>query len=106
MARKRTPGKIVVTGDLIPVAKADIVLPGDGAFPHCRNSLFEHRWRGLGQAVEQRGVPFMDLCRDADAGQRSGTNRCGVFRSPVKASAITPADPLKITPYGLERSGH
>ncbi len=41
MAQETGAGKIVVTSDPDVVARADrLVLPGDGAFPHCRGELF------------------------------------------------------------------
>ena len=65
MAAEVDAGEIVVTGDPDVVAKADrIVLPGDGAFPHCRAEL--HGISGLAdaiiEAVEARAVPFMGIC--------------------------------------------
>ena len=65
MAAETDGGAIVVTGDPDIVAKADrIVLPGDGAFPHCHAEL--HGISGLADAiresVEVRAVPFMGIC--------------------------------------------
>ena len=65
MAAETGAGAIVVTGDPDIVAKADrIVLPGDGAFPHCHAEL--HGISGLADAiresVEVRAVPFMGIC--------------------------------------------
>ena len=41
MALEGNAGAVIVTSDPDVVAKADrIVLPGDGAFPHCKNELF------------------------------------------------------------------
>lgn len=65
MAAEVGSGPVVVTSDPHVVAKADrIVLPGDGAFPHCRAELF--RRSGLAEAiiesVETRGVPFFGIC--------------------------------------------
>lgn len=58
-------GRIEVTADPDVVAKADrIVLPGDGAFPHCREEL--HARTGLAEAVAEavleKGRPFMGIC--------------------------------------------
>lgn len=65
MAAENNAGDIIVTGDPDIVAKADrIVLPGDGAFPHCQAEL--HGISGLADAiresVEIRAVPFMGIC--------------------------------------------
>lgn len=65
MAREIGHGTIVVTSEPDVVARADrIVLPGDGAFPACREALFA--FEGLGEAiieaVEKRGRPFLGIC--------------------------------------------
>jgi glutamine amidotransferase len=65
MAREIGRGTIVVTSEPDVVARADrIVLPGDGAFPACRDALFAYE--GLGEAiieaVEEKGRPFLGIC--------------------------------------------
>ena len=65
MAREIGHGTIVVTSEPDVVARADrIVLPGDGAFPACRDALFAYE--GLGEAiieaVEEKGRPFLGIC--------------------------------------------
>ena len=65
MASEVGGGQVVVTSDPDIVARADrIVLPGDGAFPHCRAELFARS--GLAEAivdaVTNRAVPFMGIC--------------------------------------------
>ncbi|NBR52628.1 MAG: imidazole glycerol phosphate synthase subunit HisH [Rhodobacteraceae bacterium] len=65
MAREIGHGTIVVTSEPDVVARADrIVLPGDGAFPACRDALFAYE--GLGEAiieaVEKKGRPFLGIC--------------------------------------------
>ena len=65
MATETNAGAIIVTGDPNIVAKADrIVLPGDGAFPHCQAEL--QAVSGLADAiresVEVRAVPFLGIC--------------------------------------------
>ena len=65
MAREIGHGTIVVTSEPDVVARADrIVLPGDGAFPACREALFAYE--GLGEAiieaVEDKGRPFLGIC--------------------------------------------
>lgn len=65
MASEANAGEVVVTSDADVVSRADrIVLPGDGAFPHCHAQL--HGISGLAdaivEAVEVRAVPFMGIC--------------------------------------------
>ncbi|MFT7369452.1 MAG: glutamine amidotransferase [Alteromonas macleodii] len=65
MSSETNAGAIIVTGDPDIVAKADrIVLPGDGAFPHCKAEL--QRISGLAEAicesVKVRAVPFLGIC--------------------------------------------
>jgi glutamine amidotransferase len=65
MALETGAGDIIVTADPDIVAKADrIVLPGDGAFPHCRSELLSRTGMGeaITQAVIKRAVPFMGIC--------------------------------------------
>lgn len=65
MAAETDAGAVVVTSDPDAVRAADrIVLPGDGAFPHCRAQLFG--LSGLAdaivEAVETDAKPFMGIC--------------------------------------------
>lgn len=65
MAVEGNAGDVVVTSDPDVVAKADrIVLPGDGAFPHCRGELFGRTAlaEAIIEAVTTRAVPFMGIC--------------------------------------------
>lgn len=65
MAAEGGHGPVVVTSDPEIVASADrIVLPGDGAFPHCRAQLsgIDGMAEALQQAVIGRGVPFLGIC--------------------------------------------
>ena len=65
MARETDAGQVVVTSDPATVARADrIVLPGDGAFPACRQELFDHRgiFEAIDEAVNQKGKPFLGIC--------------------------------------------
>ena len=65
MAQETDAGEIIVTSDADVVAKADrVVLPGDGAFPHCRDELFGRSdlAEAMIEAVKGRGVPFMGIC--------------------------------------------
>ena len=65
IARETASGDVVVTSDPDVVAKADrIVLPGDGAFPACKEGLLS--FAGLFEAVEDsvidKGRPFLGIC--------------------------------------------
>ncbi len=65
MAAEVGSGPVVVTSDADVVARADrIVLPGDGAFPHCRAELFGRTAlaEAIIESVEQRAVPFFGIC--------------------------------------------
>ncbi len=65
MATEVGAGQIVVTSDPDVVASADrIVLPGDGAFPHCRGELFARTAlaEAIREAVTIKARPFMGIC--------------------------------------------
>lgn len=65
MAAETGSGPIIVTADPDVVAKADrIVLPGDGAFPHCQAQLYAHTGlaEAMTEAVTRRAVPFFGIC--------------------------------------------
>ena len=65
MALEGNAGEVLVSSRPEDVARADrIVLPGDGAFPACRQALGKHG--GLFEAIEEavitRGRPFLGIC--------------------------------------------
>lgn len=65
MAAETGAGTAVVTADPDVVAKADrVVLPGDGAFPHCAAELRDRSglMEAMREAVEVKGRPFMGIC--------------------------------------------
>ncbi len=65
MAAECGAGQVVVTDRPEQIARADrIVLPGDGAFPHCRGALFGLSGvvEALTEAVQGRGRPFLGIC--------------------------------------------
>jgi len=65
MALEGDAGQVIVSSDADVVAKADrIVLPGDGAFPHCRDALFGRTdlAEAIVTSVTQRAVPFFGIC--------------------------------------------
>ncbi|WP_158967487.1 imidazole glycerol phosphate synthase subunit HisH [Chachezhania sediminis] len=65
MAAETGAGTTVVTADPDVVASADrIVLPGDGAFPHCAEQLRDRTglMQAMREAVEVKGRPFLGIC--------------------------------------------
>ncbi|HGG06556.1 MAG TPA: imidazole glycerol phosphate synthase subunit HisH [Aliiroseovarius sp.] len=65
MARETDAGEVRVSSNPEEVARADrIVLPGDGAFPACRQNLHDHRgmFEAIDDAVNGKGRPFMGIC--------------------------------------------
>ncbi|EAR50845.1 imidazole glycerol phosphate synthase, glutamine amidotransferase subunit [Oceanicola granulosus HTCC2516] len=65
MAAETGAGPVIVTSDPDLVARADrLVLPGDGAFPACRNALFAVPGlaEAMVEAVEGQGRPFLGIC--------------------------------------------
>ncbi|MCA0422444.1 MAG: imidazole glycerol phosphate synthase subunit HisH [Proteobacteria bacterium] len=72
-------GSVTVTSDADTVARADrIVMPGDGAFRDCRQSLdaVPGLVEALTQAVKVKGSPFFGICVGmqllADIGEEHG----------------------------------
>lgn len=62
---RETGAEVVVTSDPELAVRADrIVLPGDGAFPACREALghVDGMAEALREAVLVRGVPFIGIC--------------------------------------------
>ena len=64
MAAELDAGDVVVTTDPDVVARADrLVLPGDGAFPACRDALINSAiYDAMCEAVEYKARPFMGIC--------------------------------------------
>ncbi|WP_289040769.1 imidazole glycerol phosphate synthase subunit HisH [uncultured Aliiroseovarius sp.] len=65
MAAETDAGEVIITTKPEDVARADrIVLPGDGAFPACRQQLSDHRgiYEALEEAVIRQARPFMGIC--------------------------------------------
>lgn len=65
MARETDAGEIIVTDRAEDVLRADrIVLPGDGAFAHCKEELTGRQglYEALIEAVETRARPFLGIC--------------------------------------------
>ena len=105
MAADVDAGPIFVTSDPEVVAKADrIVLPGDGAFPHCRAELFARS--GLAEAIVEavtvRARPFMGICVGMQMMASTGheyepTPGFGWVAGDIRK--ITPADPTLKVPH-------
>ncbi|WP_163850928.1 imidazole glycerol phosphate synthase subunit HisH [Pseudooceanicola aestuarii] len=77
MATEVDAGQVIVSARPEDVARADrIVLPGDGAFPACRNALDAVRGgsllEALTEAVETRGRPFLGICVGMQLMARTG----------------------------------
>jgi len=105
MAAEVGAGDVVVTGDPDVVAKATrLVLPGDGAFPHCREEL--HGISGLSdaivEAVENRAVPFMGICVGMQLLATKGfeyEETAGFGWINGEVHKITPSDPKLPVPH-------
>lgn len=105
MAQEGNAGTVVVTSDPDVVAKADrIVLPGDGAFPHCKAELFSRTAlaEAIIDAVTKRAVPFMGICVGMQMLATTGheyeeTAGFGWIAGDIRK--ITPADPTLKVPH-------
>ena len=105
MAAETGAGPVVVTADPDAVARADrIVLPGDGAFPHCRENLFA--LTGLAEAitaaVTRRAVPFFGICVGMQLMATTGTeyeDTPGFGWIPGTVRRIAPSDPVLPVPH-------
>jgi imidazole glycerol-phosphate synthase subunit HisH len=96
MAAEVGGGDILVTSRPEDVARADrIVLPGDGAFPACRQALGSYG--GLFEAIEdaviRKGRPFLGIC----VGMQMLASRGHEYRETAGFGWI-PGDVVKIEP--------
>jgi len=105
MAREGDAGEVIVTSRPEDVARADrIVLPGDGAFPHCRNALSAQPGlrEALVEAVEVKGRPFLGICVGmqllAEVGHEYERTE-GLGWIPGEIVKIDPADPKIKVPH-------
>jgi len=108
MANETGGGQVLVSGRAEDVARADrIVLPGDGAFPACRDALMQDRaalYQALRDAVETRGRPFLGICVGMQLMARTGheyreTPGLGWIDGDVRRIAPNPAH-LKVPHMG------
>ncbi len=105
MAVEGNAGAVIVSSDPDVVAKADrIVLPGDGAFPHCKNELFSRTAlaEAIIDSVTKRAVPFMGICVGMQMLATTGheyeeTAGFGWIAGDIRK--ITPADPALKVPH-------
>lgn len=105
MARETGAGEVIVTSSPEDVRRADrLVLPGDGAFPACRQALFDHRgvFEALEEAVIKGGKPFLGICigmqmlatRGLEYQETPGFDWIG-----GEVVKITPSDPAMKVPH-------
>ena len=105
MAAEVGADKVVVTSDPDTVRRASrVVLPGDGAFPACRNELYDHR--GLFEAIEEAvltgGRPFMGICIGMQMLATRGleySETDGFDWISGNVTPISPADPSMKVPH-------
>ena len=105
MGKEVDAGPVVVTDRAEEIARADrIVLPGDGAFPHCRAALMDLAGvaEALTEAVERRAVPFFGICVGMQLMARAGheyeeTPGLGWIDGEVRK--ILPGDPALPVPH-------
>jgi glutamine amidotransferase len=105
MAAETGGGEVRVTARPEDVAAADrIVVPGDGAFPACRDAL--HAVPGLvaalAEAVQVRGRPFLGICVGMQLLATQGheyRQTPGLGWIPGEVVRITPADPALKVPH-------
>jgi glutamine amidotransferase len=96
---------VVVTADADVVRRAErIVLPGVGAFAHCRDALFgiDGMVDAMAEAVDAKGTPFLGVCVGmqllASTGEEHGVHR-GLGWIPGMVKLLEPADPEAKVPH-------
>lgn len=105
MAAEVGGGHVIVTSDPDMVARADrIVLPGDGAFPACRQALTDHTglFEAIDEAVTQRARPFLGICVGMQMLATTGReyhDTAGFGWIEGEVVRITPADPALKVPH-------
>ena len=105
MAAETGTGEVIVSSHPEDVARADrIVLPGDGAFPACRQALLDHTglFEAIHEGVTRRGVPFLGICVGM---QMLATRGLEYHETPGfgwidgEVARIVPADPTFKVPH-------
>ncbi len=98
-------GSVTVTSDPDVVRRAErVVLPGDGAFPSCRQALFDHSglYEAMHEVVIGQGRPFMGICIGMQMLATKGleyTETVGFDWIPGVVQAIAPTDPTLKVPH-------
>ena len=107
MARETGAGEVIVTDKAGDVARADrIVLPGDGAFPACREALTRVTGMdaALQEAVIENARPFLGICVGMQLLATTGLEyrtTLGLGWIPGNVDRIRPNDPgLKVPHMG------
>lgn len=106
MAAEVGGGDILVTSRPEDVARADrIVLPGDGAFPACRNALMSDRaalYEAIMDGATKQAKPFLGICVGmqmmASLG-REYADTPGFDWIGGQITKITPSDPKMKVPH-------
>ena len=106
MALEVDGGDILVSAHPEDVARADrIVLPGDGAFPACRNALMQDRaalYQAIVEAVTKDAKPFFGICVGMQMMASMGheySETPGFDWIPGDITKITPSDPKLKVPH-------
>ena len=99
-------GDVIVSSKPEDVVRADrIVLPGDGAFPACRNALTRDRaalFEAIVASVINKGRPFMGICVGMQmmaSWGREYEDTKGFDWIEGEIAKITPADPSLKVPH-------
>ena len=105
MAAEVDGGQVIVTSDPEDVARADrIVLPGDGAFPACRQALdgFGGLFEAIEEGVRVQGKPFLGICVGMQmlaSWGREYADTPGFDWIPGEVVRIAPSDPALKVPH-------
>ena len=104
MASELNAGDVVVTSDPDVVAGADrLVLPGDGAFPACRDALINSAiYDALCEAIESKARPFMGICVGMQLMAKQGFEYAqtpGLGWIDGEVHKIAPTDPSRKIPH-------
>lgn len=106
MALEVDGGDILVSAHPEDVARADrIVLPGDGAFPACRNALMQDRaalYEAIVEAATKDAKPFFGICVGMQMMASMGheySETPGFDWIPGDITKIMPSDPKLKVPH-------
>ena len=105
MAAETGAGDVLVSSRPEDVARATrVVLPGDGAFPACRQALSDHAglYEAIAEAVTVRAVPFLGICVGMQmlaTWGREYRDTAGFGWIGGEVARIAPADPALKVPH-------